>query len=59
MPDFLTSYLRQVLNTLGLFDPQFTYFQGMVFGEEAVRATVQDTRAGLSQEQLFKHLICA
>lgn len=58
-PDFLTSYLRQVLNTLGLFNPHFTYLQGLVFGEEAVRATVQDTRARLSQEQLFKHLICA
>lgn len=59
MQDFLTSYLRQVLNTLGLFDPQFTYLQGVVFGEKAVRVTVQDTRAGLSQEQRLKHLICA
>lgn len=57
-PDFLTPYLRQVLNTLGLFNPHFTYLQGLVFGEEAVRATVHDTRARLSLEPLFSNLIC-
>lgn len=58
-PNFLTSYLRHVLNTLGLFNLHFTYLQGLVFGEEAVRATVEDTRARLSLEPLFNNLVCA
>ncbi|PYY71746.1 hypothetical protein CRX42_04580 [Pseudomonas jessenii] len=51
--------LRQVLNTLGLFNPHFTYLQGLVFGEEAVRATLHDTRARLSLEPVFSNLICS
>jgi len=58
-PDFLTSYLRQVLNTLGLSNLHFTYLEGLVFGEEAVRATLHDGRRRLSLEPLFNHLICA
>ncbi|MHC8303530.1 FMN-dependent NADH-azoreductase [Pseudomonas sp. PB3P13] len=58
-PDFLTPYLRQVLNTLGLFDLQFTYLQGLVFGEEAVRATIEEARTALSREPLFNNLVCA
>lgn len=58
-PNFLTSYLRHVLNTLGLFNLHFTYLQGLVFGEEAVRATVEDNRARLSLEPLFNNLVCA
>lgn len=57
-PDFLTAYLRQVLNTLGLFDLQFTYLQGLVFGEGAVRATLEEARAALSSEPLFNDLVC-
>ncbi|MFO2465584.1 NAD(P)H-dependent oxidoreductase [Pseudomonas sp. 15FMM2] len=56
-PDFLTPYLCQVLSTLGLHDPHFTYLQGLVFGEEAVQTTVQQNRARLAQEPLFKHLL--
>lgn len=58
-PDFLTPYLRQVLSTLGLFNPHFTYLQGLVFGDAAVRLTLEDTRARLSQEPLFKDLLGA
>jgi FMN-dependent NADH-azoreductase len=58
-PDFLTPYLCQVLNTLGLFNLQFTYLQGLVFGDEAVRATVAEARVALSTEPLFSNLICA
>ena len=58
-PDFLTSYLSHVLNTLGLFNLHFTYLQGLVFGEEAVRATVEHARARLSLEPLFNNLVYA
>lgn len=58
-PDFLTPYLRHVLNTLGLFDVHFTYLQGLVCGEEAVRATVDASRARLALEPLFSTLVCA
>lgn len=58
-PDFLTPYLRHVLNTLGLFNLHFTYLQGLVFGEDSVRGAVQDARARLALEPLFKHLVCA
>ncbi len=57
-PDFLTPYLSQALNTLGLFNLQFTYLQGLVFGEEAVSATVENARASLSLEPLFNNLVC-
>lgn len=58
-PDFLTPYLRQVLNTLGLFNLQFIYLQGLVFGDEAIQATVENARAVLSQDPLFNPLVCA
>ncbi|WP_426138929.1 FMN-dependent NADH-azoreductase [Pseudomonas sp. DWP3-1-2] len=58
-PDFLTSYLRHALNTVGLFNLHFTYLQGLVRGEEAVRATVEDSRNRLSLEPLFDNLVCA
>lgn len=57
-PDFLTPYLRQVFNTLGLFNLQFTYLQGLVFGEEAIQATVEEARAVLAQESLFNPRAC-
>ncbi|WP_065761500.1 FMN-dependent NADH-azoreductase [Pseudomonas defluvii] len=57
-PDFLTPYLRQVLNTLGLFNLQFTYLQGLVFGEEAVCATLENARASLSLTPLLNNLVC-
>ncbi|WP_397459796.1 FMN-dependent NADH-azoreductase [Pseudomonas asplenii] len=56
-PDFLTPCLRHVLNTLGLFDLQFTYLQGLVPGEEAVRATVEDARTALSTKPPFSNLV--
>ncbi|MBK5414726.1 FMN-dependent NADH-azoreductase [Pseudomonas sp. TH31] len=58
-PNFLTPYLRHVLHTLGLFNLNFTYLQGLVFSEGAVRATVEDARARLSLESLFNNLVCA
>lgn len=56
-PDFLTVYLRHALNTIGLFDLQFTYLQGLVFGEEAVRATVEEARRTLLFNPLFSNLV--
>ncbi|MCE9687625.1 NAD(P)H-dependent oxidoreductase [Shewanella sp. AS16] len=58
-PDFLTPYLRQVFNTLGLFDLQFIYLQGLVFGEEVVHAAVEEARIALSAEPLFNNLVFA
>lgn len=55
-PDFLTSYLRHVLNTLGLFDVHFTYLQGLVFGAEAVDKALLDARTRLKLEPLFRQL---
>lgn len=56
-PDFLTPYLSQVLNTLGLFNLQFIYLQGLVFGDDAVHATVTEARTALAP--LFNPLVCA
>ncbi len=56
-PDFLTPYLRQVLNTLGLFNVSFIYLQGLVFGDEAIRATIADAKAMLSLESQFNGLV--
>ena len=58
-PDFLTPYLRHVLNTLGLFDLHFTYLQGLVGGEEAVRSAIDAGRARLALELLFNPQVCA
>lgn len=55
-PDFLTSYLRHVLNTLGLFDVHFTYLQGLVFGAESVDKALLDARTRLKLEPLFRQL---
>ncbi|GAB7530993.1 FMN-dependent NADH-azoreductase AzoJ [Pseudomonas sp. 3A(2025)] len=57
-PDFLTSYLRHVLNTLGLFDLHFSYLQGLVFGDTAVDRALSDARARLALEPLLRDLIC-
>ncbi|MFJ2986232.1 FMN-dependent NADH-azoreductase [Collimonas sp. NPDC087041] len=54
-PDFLTAYLSHALNTLGLFNLHFTYLQGLVFGEEAVSAALEQARARLSLEALFNN----
>lgn len=55
--DFLTPYLSHALNTLGLFNLQFIYLQGLVFGEASVCAAVAQTRATLSQDPLFAELV--
>ncbi|KTC24727.1 FMN-dependent NADH-azoreductase [Pseudomonas putida] len=58
-PDFLTPYLRHVLNTLGLFDLHFTYLQGLVGSEQAVRSAIDAGRARLALEPLFNPQVCA
>ncbi|WNW12948.1 NAD(P)H-dependent oxidoreductase [Pseudomonas sp. DTU_2021_1001937_2_SI_NGA_ILE_001] len=55
-PDFLTSYLRHVLNTLGLFDLHFTYLQGLAHGEAAMDNALSAARARLALEPLFRSL---
>lgn len=58
-PDFLTSYLRHVLNTLGVFDLHFSYLQGLVFGDEAVNSALAEARTRLALEPLFGALACS
>lgn len=58
-PDFLTSYLRHAINSLGLFDVHFTYLQGLVFGDEAVTTALEEARQRLALEPLFNTLVCA
>lgn len=58
-PDFLSPYLRHVLNSLGLFDVHFTYLQGLVAGDEEVAAVLQEARSRLALEPLFNTLVCA
>ncbi|MCD5992616.1 NAD(P)H-dependent oxidoreductase [Pseudomonas sp. CDFA 602] len=58
-PDFLTSYLRVVLNTLGLFDTHFTYLQGLVSSEDEVRSVLDQARRKLVLQPLFSQLTCA
>ncbi|SNS85244.1 FMN-dependent NADH-azoreductase [Pseudomonas segetis] len=57
-PDFLTVYLRYALNTIGLFDLQFTYLQGLVLGQEVVQAAIEQARRELSLTPLFSNLVC-
>lgn len=52
-PEFITPYLRHVLNSIGLFDIQFVYLQGMATGDEAVATAVQGVREQLLLEPLF------
>ena len=55
---FLTVYLRYALNTIGLFDLQFTYLQGLVLGQEVVQAAIEQARRELSLTPLFSNLVC-
>ncbi len=57
-PDFLTPYLRHVLNTLGVFDLHFSYLQGLVSGADAVDSALAEARARLALEPLFGELAC-
>ena len=53
-PDFLTDYLRVVLNTLGLLDVHFVYLQGLAFGEDAVKAALLEARECLAGHQMSR-----
>lgn len=46
-PDFLTDYLRHVLQTIGLGDTHFVYLQGLVRGEDAVAVAYAEARREL------------
>lgn len=52
-PDFLTAYMRHVLSTIGLFDVQFIYLEGLVAGEDAIKAAYEAARQRLTLEPLF------
>ncbi|MCQ4288798.1 NAD(P)H-dependent oxidoreductase [Pseudomonas stutzeri] len=58
-PDFLTAYLRHVLSTIGLFDVQFVYLEGLVSGAETVKAEREAARQRLLMEPLFVGLASA
>ena len=58
-PDFLTAYLRHVLSTIGLFNVQFVYLEGLVTGEDTVRSEVEAARRRLLLEPMFAGLVSA
>lgn len=55
-PEFITPYLRHVLNSIGLFDIHFIYLQGMAGGDQAVATAVEGAREQLLLEPLFAPL---
>ncbi|MBZ9781905.1 NAD(P)H-dependent oxidoreductase [Pseudomonas sp. REP124] len=52
-PEFISSFLRCVLNTIGLHDLRFVYLQGMATGPGAVSAALLQARRQLSAEPVF------
>ncbi|WP_286787373.1 MULTISPECIES: FMN-dependent NADH-azoreductase [unclassified Pseudomonas] len=55
-PDFLTPYLRHVLNTIGLFDVHFIYLEGLALDKAGAYEAVALARHQLAQEPLFQNL---
>lgn len=55
-PEFITPYLRCVLNTIGLHDLHFIYLQGMAGGSGAASAAMIDARRQLRGLPLFSDL---
>jgi FMN-dependent NADH-azoreductase len=55
-PEFFTSYMRHVLDSIGLCDVHFIYLQGTVAGPEAVGAQLEEARRQLAFEPLFTHM---
>ncbi|MDD1969061.1 NAD(P)H-dependent oxidoreductase [Pseudomonas putida] len=55
-PEFLTSYLRHVLDSVGLCDVHFVYLQGTIRGRDAVSAELEAARRQLAFEPLFTQL---
>ncbi|MDU9406904.1 NAD(P)H-dependent oxidoreductase [Pseudomonas sp. zfem001] len=43
-PDFLTSYLRHVLSTIGIHDLEFIHLQGLVRGQEHAESMLAQAR---------------
>lgn len=54
--DFLSAYLRHVLNTIGLFDVRFIYLQGLVAGQAKIDAEYDAARRELAAEPVFRSL---
>lgn len=47
-PDFLTSYLRHVLSTIGIHDLEFIHLQGLVRGQEHTESMLAHAREQLA-----------
>ena len=47
-PDFLTSYLRHVLSTIGIHDLEFIHLQGLVRGQEHAETMLAQAREQLA-----------
>lgn len=47
-PDFLTSYLRHVLSTIGIHDLEFIHLQGLVRGQEHAESMLAQAREQLA-----------
>lgn len=52
-PDFLTSYLRHVLGTLGITQVEFVHLQGMAHGADAAQAALQGALQQLERTAYF------
>ncbi|MPQ83558.1 hypothetical protein F0170_05905 [Pseudomonas sp. MAFF 730085] len=63
LPPLGSDYAHGLTTTMPLnaplFDRRFTYLQGVVFGEAAIRAAVEEARTALSTEPLFNNLVRA
>lgn len=55
-PEFITPYLRCVLNTIGLHDLHFIYLQGLASGPGAATAALINARQQLRGLALFSEL---
>jgi FMN-dependent NADH-azoreductase len=54
-PEFLTAYLRHVLNCVGLQDMNFIYLQAMAAGPEYASRSIADGKRQFSETALFSN----
>lgn len=51
--DFFTPYLREVLNTIGIFTIRFVHLQGLSMGADARATALSEARRALAQDPLI------
>lgn len=52
-PDFVTSYLRLILGTIGIHDLHFVYLQGLALGDAAIAMSWQQAQIDLAAAGLL------